>query len=41
MIEWVGLSQDGKVVRVDAGARVVETELGRKVKADVLTVIPP
>jgi sulfide dehydrogenase [flavocytochrome c] flavoprotein subunit len=41
MIEWVGLSQDGKVVRVDAGALEVETEFGRKVRADVLNVIPP
>ncbi len=41
MIEWVGLSQDGKVVRVDADAREVETEFGNKHKAAVLNVVPP
>jgi NADPH-dependent 2,4-dienoyl-CoA reductase/sulfur reductase-like enzyme len=41
MIEWVGLANDGKVVRVDAVSLEVETEFGRKVKADVLNVIPP
>lgn len=41
MVEWVGLSKDGKVVGVDASTLEVETEFGRKVKADVLNVIPP
>jgi sulfide dehydrogenase [flavocytochrome c] flavoprotein subunit len=41
MIEWVPLSKDGKVVRVDAKAREVETEFGKKHKASVLNVVPP
>lgn len=41
MIEWVSLSNDGKVVRVDAEAREVETEFGVVHKADVLNVVPP
>jgi NADPH-dependent 2,4-dienoyl-CoA reductase/sulfur reductase-like enzyme len=41
MIEWVGLSQDGKVVRVDADTLEVETEFGRKQRAAVLNVVPP
>lgn len=41
MIEWVPLSKDGKVVRVDARAREVETEFGKKHKASVLNVVPP
>ncbi|HLU79311.1 MAG TPA: NAD(P)/FAD-dependent oxidoreductase [Burkholderiaceae bacterium] len=41
LIEWVPLSKDGKVVRVDAGALTVETEFGQTHKADVLNVIPP
>jgi len=41
LIEWVGLSNDGKVVRVDAAAREVETEFGTIHKAGVLNVIPP
>jgi sulfide dehydrogenase [flavocytochrome c] flavoprotein subunit len=41
MIEWVPLSKDGKVVRVDARAREVETEFGKKHKAAVLNVVPP
>lgn len=40
-IEWVGLSNDGKVVRVDAARREVETEFGTRHKAGVLNVIPP
>ena len=40
-IEWVGLSNDGKVTRVDAAARTVETEFGSRHKAAVLNVIPP
>ena len=41
MIEWVPLSKDGKVVRVDAKALSVETEFGQIHKASVLNVIPP
>jgi sulfide dehydrogenase [flavocytochrome c] flavoprotein subunit len=41
MIEWIPLSKDGKVVRVDAKAREVETEFGKKHKASVLNVVPP
>lgn len=41
MIEWVPLSQDGKVTRVDAKRLEVETEFGEIHKADVLNVIPP
>ncbi len=41
MIEWVPYSQDGKVVRVDAEKRQVETEFGEIHHADVLNVIPP
>lgn len=41
MIEWVPLSQDGKVARVDAAQLSVETEFGEIHKADVLNVIPP
>ncbi len=41
LIEWVPLSKDGKVVRVDAANLSVETEFGEIHKADVLNVIPP
>ncbi|TWI35680.1 NAD(P)/FAD-dependent oxidoreductase [Paracoccus sulfuroxidans] len=41
MIEWVGLSGDGQVVRVDARAKEVETAFGTVHRADVLNVIPP
>lgn len=41
LIEWVPLSGDGKVVRVDAENLSVETEFGEIHKADVLNVIPP
>ena len=41
IIEWVPLSKDGKVVRVDAKNLTVETEFGETHKADVLNVIPP
>lgn len=40
-IEWVGLSNDGRVTRVDADRLEVETEFGTLHKADVLNVIPP
>jgi sulfide dehydrogenase [flavocytochrome c] flavoprotein chain len=41
MIEWIGLSQDGHVVHVDADALTVETEFGERHRADVLNVVPP
>ncbi|MDS1141266.1 NAD(P)/FAD-dependent oxidoreductase [Pusillimonas sp. SM2304] len=41
LIEWVPLSKDGKVVRVDAQNLSVESEFGEIHKADVLNVIPP
>jgi sulfide dehydrogenase [flavocytochrome c] flavoprotein chain len=40
IIEWVGLSAGGKVVRVDAGDKTVETEFSRH-QAEVVNVIPP
>lgn len=40
-IEWVGLSNDGRVTRVDADNLEVETEFGTRHRADVLNVIPP
>ena len=40
-IEWVGLSDDGRVTRVDADRLEVETEFGTIHRADVLNVIPP
>lgn len=40
-IEWISLSNDGKVTRVDAERLEVETEFGTRHKADVLNVIPP
>jgi len=41
MVEWVPSNRDGKVVRVDARERVMESEFGTKHKVDVLNVIPP
>ena len=41
MIEWVGFSGDGEVVRVDAGERSVETAFGQRHQAAVINVIPP
>jgi sulfide dehydrogenase [flavocytochrome c] flavoprotein subunit len=41
MIEWVPASQDGRVVRVDPGARVLETEFGTRHRVDVANIIPP
>ncbi|MDO5619967.1 MAG: NAD(P)/FAD-dependent oxidoreductase [Paracoccus sp. (in: a-proteobacteria)] len=41
MIEWVPLSDDGQVLRVDAAARQVETAFGTVHRADVLNVVPP
>lgn len=41
LVEWVSLPNDGKVIRVDAKARVFETEFGKLHKVDVGNVIPP
>ena len=41
MIEWIGQSDDGLVVEVDAGAREAVTAFGTRHKADVLNMIPP
>jgi len=41
LIEWVPASRDGRVVRVDAQERVLETEFGTRHKVDVANVIPP
>jgi sulfide dehydrogenase [flavocytochrome c] flavoprotein subunit len=41
MIEWVPLSKDGKVVKVDPATRQLECELGSKHKGDVVNVVPP
>ncbi len=41
MIEWVPISKDGKVIRVDAKNLSVETEFGQIHRASVLNVIPP
>ncbi len=41
MIEWVPVGKDGKVVKVDAQARTLETEFGQVHKAAVANVIPP
>jgi sulfide dehydrogenase [flavocytochrome c] flavoprotein subunit len=41
MIEWVPLSKDGKIVRVDPAARTLESEFGVKHKVAVANVIPP
>lgn len=41
MIEWVGQSDDGQVLRVDAPRLEVETAFGTVHKAQVLNVIPP
>lgn len=41
LIEWVPLNKDGKVTRVDAQAKIFETELGTRHRVDVGNVIPP
>ncbi|WP_426954267.1 FCSD flavin-binding domain-containing protein [Muricoccus radiodurans] len=41
MIEWVSASNDGRVVRADPGAMVLETEFGTRHRVDVANVIPP
>lgn len=40
LLEWVSLSDGGKVVRVDPAAMTFETEFGSH-RADVATVVPP
>jgi len=41
MVEWVPLSKDGRVVRVDVAARTLETEFGTRHKVAVANIIPP
>jgi NADPH-dependent 2,4-dienoyl-CoA reductase/sulfur reductase-like enzyme len=41
MIEWVPLSKDGKVVKVDVRGKQLECELGAKHKGDVINIVPP
>lgn len=41
MIEWVPLSKDGKVVRVDLNEMTVITEFGQRHKASVVNLISP
>jgi sulfide dehydrogenase [flavocytochrome c] flavoprotein subunit len=41
MIEWIGLSRDGKVVRADAREMTVHTDFGSSYKGAVVNVIPP
>ena len=41
MIEWVPGNRDGKVTKVDARERVLETEFGTQHKVAVANVIPP
>jgi sulfide dehydrogenase [flavocytochrome c] flavoprotein chain len=40
LLEWISLSDGGKVVRVDPATRTFETEFGSH-RADVGTVVPP
>ena len=40
LLEWVSLSDGGKVVRIDPATRTFETEFGSH-RADVGTVVPP
>lgn len=41
MVEWIGRSGDGRVIRVDADRLEVESEFGKVHKAAVLNVVPP
>lgn len=41
LIEWVPLSKDGNITKVDAAARVLESEFGTKHRVAVANVIPP
>ncbi len=41
LIEWVPANRDGRVVRVDARERVLESEFGERHRVAVANVIPP
>jgi len=41
MIEWVSLSNDGEVIRVDPEAMEVETAFGEIHRGDVINIVPP
>jgi sulfide dehydrogenase [flavocytochrome c] flavoprotein chain len=41
MIEWVPSNRDGKVVKVDAREKVLESEFGQRHRVAVANVIPP
>jgi sulfide dehydrogenase [flavocytochrome c] flavoprotein subunit len=41
LIEWRGRQADGTVSRADPAAMELETELGTKVKGDVINMVPP
>ena len=41
MVEWVPLSRDGRVTRVDPATLVLETEFGTRHKVAVANIIPP
>lgn len=41
LIEWVPANRDGRVTRVDAAERVLETEFGTRHRVAVANVIPP
>jgi len=41
LVEWVPGNQDGRIMRVDPGAREFESEFGTRHKVDVGNVIPP
>jgi sulfide dehydrogenase [flavocytochrome c] flavoprotein subunit len=41
MVEWVALSKDGKVVKVDAANMTVTSEFGQAHKGAVVNVVPP
>ena len=41
MIEWVPLAKDGKIVKVDAREKILQSEFGVKHKVAVANVIPP
>jgi sulfide dehydrogenase [flavocytochrome c] flavoprotein subunit len=41
MIEWISVGKDGKVVKIDAAEKSLETEFGQVHKAAVANVSPP
>ena len=41
MIEWVPLAKDGKIVKIDAREKILQSEFGVKHKVAVANVIPP